>query len=92
MTLFRDGRVGNTELREAFLRSQLPAKRVASEVGLLRRCNGLTCGDGTRLNRALGIKAYKGGKGYTHRLHTVDYGLAVRLADVLGLDPVEAGF
>lgn len=80
----RSARIPVDALREAFDRSGKSASSVAREMGWIR-------GDSSRLLRSLGINEYTNGAGRVHRNTTVDLEEALRIADILGLDPVDIG-
>lgn len=81
-------RVNNAELREAFLNSPFNAGQVAKSCGWLK--DGVT-GDSSRVLRPLGLKAYKNGQGMTTTNRNIDYDNALKIAEALGLDPVDVG-
>ncbi len=77
-------RVANAPLREAFLRSGLTAGQVAVRMGMLHSKSG--SGDGTRLQRSLGLKPSTDSAGYTSTCSTISTERAVALCNVLGAD------
>jgi hypothetical protein len=96
-------RIENTELRRACMRAVQEGRAtwqgLATEVGLIRNTRSrhgrlYVCGDGTGLRRRLGVVAYstiKYGRRYTAVNMTIDYDLALKLAEAVDLDPVDVG-
>lgn len=72
--------VPNDGLREAFERSSMSANELASALGW-------SIPNGQRVRRLLGLKP-DGGSLQKH----LNYETAERMAEILGLDPYEAGF
>jgi hypothetical protein len=87
-------RVDNDVLREAFLRSRRTPNSVAVQMGWMRTkragARRVIRGDGTRVLRALGIKG-TATRGHHYPQRTLAYEDAVRMTEILGLDPWEAG-
>jgi hypothetical protein len=88
-------RIDNAPLRRAFQRSGMSAGLVARRIDWLYRRDGRELGDGTRLQRALGMADRRGsGRGPTsrpHRARSIDIDVAARIADAIGADPREVG-
>jgi hypothetical protein len=88
-------------LREAFLASRLSADEVARRLGWMRfprrRRGGKVYGpheeaDGSRVKRALGLRAHKSGQGSMPQLRqSCSYEMALKLAEAIGVDPVDVG-
>lgn len=85
----RAGRgVPNDALRQAFLESPMSAAEVARAVGWFDSKGG--CADGTRVRRTLGLRpAHENGQARVYQ--RVGSRNAVKIAEALGLDPVEIG-
>ena len=80
-------------LRAAFLESGLSRGELARLIGWTRRKRGRDgFGDDRRLANTLGLRPYNPGHGYPPKVRErIGRGLAARIADVLGLDPVDVG-
>lgn len=87
----RRGKVPNEPLREAFLASGMTAYALAKAVGWNK-----ASADSSRVARALGMlrnsATVRNGKRYVPGFNTrMPYDLAVRIAHIVGADPVEVG-
>jgi hypothetical protein len=79
-------------LREAFLRSGLTAGDVARVLGWRAAGSQRGRADSQRVKRYLGITPYPGTRGYPPRLRErFSYEMAVKLAEAIGVDPVDVG-
>ncbi len=89
-------RVDVALLREAFLASGRSAGDVALAAGMTYRRKGRrpVAGNGSDLRRALGLAAdcrHHGARPYRSTRTTIPVDTALRIADALGLDPVDIG-
>ncbi|MGH2940337.1 MAG: hypothetical protein ACRDPE_19700 [Solirubrobacterales bacterium] len=87
-----DRLVSNTKLRKAFLASGVPAYEVAERAGVLRKVSRRRgtprlAGDGTTLERELGIKRTSEG----NKKRKLPETRALRYAAALHLYPVDVG-
>jgi hypothetical protein len=88
-------------LREAFLASRLSADEVARRLGWMRfprrRRGGKVYGphmiaDESRVKRTLGLRVHKCGRDSKSRLRqSCSYEMALKLAEAIGVDPVDVG-
>lgn len=92
-------RVSNEPLRRAFLQSEFNASELALMMGYKRNkktsgkdrtavWEGVT-GDGTKLNRKLGIKPQSSKGSNPIYTTTIEADEALKMARILGLDPVD---
>lgn len=100
----RPGKIDNTLIREAFVRSGASATWVAQEIGWValhgkwnrNRTKRWTwyCGDGSRVRRTLGLiddVSYKTGRAYRARRTLVDAEHVAMIADAIGVAPWAVG-
>jgi hypothetical protein len=83
-------------LRDAFLGSGLSASEVARRLGWqrkhLHRGKYRQMPDASRVTRMLGIRVYAPGRGYPSRARCgMSYENAAKLADAIGVDPIDVG-
>lgn len=85
-------RVSNEPLREAFIQSGISSHEFARLLGWTIK-SGPWEGrpDGVRVRRALGLQPYRNGYGYTSKGKNMAAHNAQKMANVLGLDPVDIG-
>lgn len=84
--------VPNVGLREAFEQSNIPAYRLAEDLGYWRLARGKRRGDDQAVRRALGLKSSRGHYRCCPPQAKMTEATAIRYAKVLGLDPVDLGF
>lgn len=91
----KEDRVDVTPLREAFLASGMTKGDVCRRLGWTKARAGHGPADTSRLGRALGMQLLAPGRARPGRARymnrTISYELAARIAEAIGVDPVDVG-
>ena len=82
--------VSNKPLREAFEARSISARDIAFQLGYIKNCKGRKVPDSSQVLRALGLKSHRS-HGYDTKQELIGEEKALKLAEALGLFPVDVG-
>jgi hypothetical protein len=83
----REGYVPNAPIREAFIKSGISTYDLASFIGWIKGAGKEP--DTTRVERALGLRSYKNGKGESTTNISISEENALKIIEAIHYDPVD---